>query len=36
MFFFILGINKDVIEINHDEFVKVIHEDVIHQPREGG
>ena len=31
MLFFALGIYKDIIKINHDEFVEVVHEDVILQ-----
>jgi hypothetical protein len=35
VFFFILGVYKDIIQINHDELVEVVHEDIVHQPREG-
>jgi hypothetical protein len=31
VFFFILGIHKDIILINYDEFVEVVHEDIVHQ-----
>ena len=34
MFFLILGEYKDIIQINHGEFVEVFHEYVIHQARE--
>jgi hypothetical protein len=34
MFFLILGINQDVIQIYHDKLVEVVHEDIIHQARE--
>jgi hypothetical protein len=34
MFFFILGRYQDIIQINQDELVEVIHEDIIHQSRE--
>ena len=36
MFFFVLGVYKDIIQINHDELVEVIHEYIVHQTREGG
>ena len=34
MFLFILGIYKDIIQINHDELVEVFHEYIVHQTRE--
>ena len=34
MFFFILGIYKDIIQINHDKLVEVFHEYIVHQTRE--
>ena len=36
MFFFVLGVYKNIIQINHDELVEVIHEYIVHQTREGG
>ena len=36
MFFIILGVYLDIIQINHDEFVEVFHEDIIHQSGESG
>src|SRR3954464_9884903 len=36
VFFFILGVHQDIIEINHDKLVEVFHEYIIHQSGEGG
>ena len=36
MFFFVLGKYKDIVQINHDKLVEVIHEYIVHQAREGG
>ena len=36
MFFFFLGKYQNIIQINHDELVEVIHEYIVHQAREGG
>ena len=35
MFFLVLGKYKDIVQINHDELVEVIHEYRVHQKREG-
>src|ERR1041385_85327 len=36
MFFIILGVYQDIIQINHDELVEIFHEYIVHQPRESG
>ena len=36
MFFIVLGKYKDIVQINHDKLVEVIHEYIVHQTREGG
>src|SRR3954471_17850658 len=36
MFFVVLGIYQDIIQINHDKFVEVFHEYIVHQSGEGG
>src|SRR3954464_7551703 len=36
VFFFVLGVYKDIIQINHDKLVEVFHEYIIHQTGEGG
>ena len=36
MFFFVLRIYQDIIQIDYDELVEVIHEYVVHQTRECG
>src|SRR3954462_15595322 len=36
MFFFILGVYQDIIQINHDELVEIFHEYIVHQSGEGG
>ena len=34
MFFFVLGVYKDIIQINHDKLVEVFHEYKVHQSGE--
>src|SRR3954465_8773425 len=36
MFFFVLGVYQDIIQINHDKLVEVFHEYIVHQSGEGG
>src|SRR3954464_11155863 len=36
MFFVILGVYQYIIQINHDKFVEVFHEYIVHQPGESG
>ena len=36
MFLLVPGKYKDIIQINHNELVEVIHEYIVHQTREGG
>ena len=36
MLFEIIGIDEDVIEIDHNAFVKQISKDVVHKPLERG
>ena len=35
MLFIRLGVDKNIIKINNHELVEVLHEDRIHEPREG-
>src|SRR3954466_10421649 len=36
MFFFILGVYQDIVQINHDELVEIFHEYIVHQSGESG
>src|SRR3954471_19595077 len=36
MFFLILGVYEDIIQINHDKFVEIFHEYILHQSGESG
>src|SRR4051812_42528122 len=36
MFFLVLGVNQDIIQINHDELVEIFHEYIVHQSGESG
>src|SRR3954471_1144356 len=36
MFFVVLGIYQDIIQINHDKLLEIFHEYVVHQSGEGG
>src|SRR3954462_7762338 len=36
MFFFILGVYQDIIQINNDELVEIFHEYIVHQSGESG
>jgi hypothetical protein len=30
MFFFILGVNQDIVDEQHHELIQIVHEDFVH------
>jgi hypothetical protein len=30
MFFFILGVNQDIVDEHHHELIQIVHEDFVH------
>jgi hypothetical protein len=35
MLFFRIGIDEDVVEVNHNDLVEIFHQDKVHEVREG-